>query len=64
MVQLPYPWLMALGAALGRLAMPLMRSRVHIARRNLALALPELDEAAREALLKENFANVGRNNFV
>ncbi|MCD8548628.1 MAG: LpxL/LpxP family Kdo(2)-lipid IV(A) lauroyl/palmitoleoyl acyltransferase [Aeromonadaceae bacterium] len=59
-VQLPFTWLMALGAGLGRLAMPLMGARVRIARRNLALALPELDEAAREALLKENFANVGR----
>lgn len=59
-VQLPYPWLMALGGIMGRLAMPLMHARVHIARRNLALALPELDEAARQALLKENFANVGR----
>ncbi|MGL5947970.1 MAG: LpxL/LpxP family Kdo(2)-lipid IV(A) lauroyl/palmitoleoyl acyltransferase [Aeromonas sp.] len=60
---LPWRWQMALGAQLGRLAARILPSRVAIARRNLAIALPELDTAAREALLKENFANVGRAIF-
>ena len=59
LVQLPYPWQMAIGRRLGRLAMPLMKRRVQIARRNLELALPELDAAERERLLYANFESVG-----
>ncbi|MGL4752283.1 MAG: lipid A biosynthesis lauroyl acyltransferase, partial [Aeromonadaceae bacterium] len=42
LVQLPYPFQMRLGRMLGRLAMHFLKRRVHIARRNLELALPEL----------------------
>lgn len=59
LVQLPYPWLMALGRGLGRLARPLLKSRVKVARRNLELAFPEWNEARREQVLSENFENVG-----
>ena len=59
LVQLPYPWQMALGRKLGRLSMLLLKRRVQIARRNLQLAMPELDDAARERLLVANFESVG-----
>ena len=59
LVQLPYPWQMALGRKLGRLSMLLLKRRVQIARRNLQLAMPELDDAAREQLLVSNFESVG-----
>ncbi|WP_116475143.1 LpxL/LpxP family Kdo(2)-lipid IV(A) lauroyl/palmitoleoyl acyltransferase [Zobellella maritima] len=50
---------MALGRALGRGSMALLKSRVRVARRNLELALPELSLAEREHLLRENFESVG-----
>ena len=59
LVQLPYRWQMALGRKLGRLSMLLLKRRVQIARRNLQLAMPELDDAAREQLLVANFESVG-----
>ncbi len=59
LVQLPYSWQMALGRQLGRTAMSLLKRRVQIARRNLQLALPELDDEARERLLIANFESVG-----
>lgn len=62
-VQLPYPLLMQLGAALGWLSMQILPRRVGIARTNLQLAFPEWDEATREQQIRENFANVGRGIF-
>lgn len=59
LVQLPYAWQMAFGRGLGHLAMRLLKRRVHVARRNLELALPELEQAERERLLRANFASVG-----
>ena len=59
LVQLPYRWQMALGRKLGRLSMLVLKRRVQIARRNLQLAMPELDDAAREQLLVANFESVG-----
>lgn len=59
LVQLPYRWQIALGRKLGRLSMLLLKRRVQIARRNLQLAMPELDDAAREQLLVANFESVG-----
>ncbi|WP_346351538.1 LpxL/LpxP family Kdo(2)-lipid IV(A) lauroyl/palmitoleoyl acyltransferase [Oceanimonas sp. AH20CE76] len=56
---LPWRAQMALGRALGRLAMKPLKSRVKVARRNLELALPELSDAERETLLKANFESVG-----
>ena len=58
--RLPYAWLMRLGAGLGRLAGPLLRSRGHVARRNLELCFPELGDAERTALLRENLRDSGR----
>lgn len=59
LVQLPYAWLLQLGRWLGVLMFRLAGSRRKIARRNLELCFPELSEAQREHLLKENFASTG-----
>lgn len=56
---LPWRVQMALGRGVGRLSMRVLKSRVKIARRNLELALPELDEAERERTLIANFESVG-----
>ncbi|MGL4858131.1 MAG: Kdo(2)-lipid IV(A) acyltransferase [Enterobacteriaceae bacterium] len=58
-VQLPYPLLRHFGLWLGRCAMPLMKKRVAIARRNLQLCFPEMSEQERETLLLNNFASTG-----
>jgi KDO2-lipid IV(A) lauroyltransferase len=58
-VQLPYRFLLLLGRGLGALMYRLARSRRQIARRNLQLCFPELNEKAREHLLRENFASSG-----
>jgi len=58
---LPFPALVALGRGLGRLMLPLARSRRRVAQRNLALCFPELDDRARQALLREHFALLGRS---
>lgn len=59
LARLPWPLQRRLGAAFGALALRLARSRREAARANLALCLPELDEAAREALLRANFRDTG-----
>lgn len=56
---LPWRAQMALGRILGRLSMRVLKSRVKVTRRNLELALPELNEAERERTLKANFESVG-----
>ena len=53
----------ALGTLVGTLAFRLARSRREAARTNLALCLPELDADARDALLRENFRDVGIGLF-
>ena len=58
-IQLPYRALLLLGRGLGALMYRLARSRRKIARRNLQLCFPELNEKAREKLLRENFASSG-----
>src|SRR5690606_24867078 len=63
LARLPWGLQRALGAGVGWLALRLMRSRREAARANLALCLPELDEAQREALLRANFRDVGIGLF-
>jgi KDO2-lipid IV(A) lauroyltransferase len=58
---LPARWQAALGVGLGRLLFVLAASRRRIARRNLALCLPELDTPTREGLLHEHFELLGRS---
>lgn len=57
---LPRRWEMALGAALGRLALRVDRRRRRIASENLAHCLPELSPEARAELLTRNFEHYGR----
>jgi len=56
---LPFPALLAVGRGMGRLARHLPLSYVRVARRNIELCLPELDPAAREALLGRHFESLG-----
>ncbi|MCU1715861.1 lipid A biosynthesis lauroyl acyltransferase [Pseudomonas sp. 5P_3.1_Bac2] len=58
-VQLPYGLLLKLGRGLGWLMFYAAGSRRKIARRNLELCFPQLSLAAREKLLRENFASTG-----
>lgn len=58
-VQLPYPWLLRVGRALGALMYRAAGDRRRIARRNLELCFPEKSAVERKRLLKENFASTG-----
>ena len=60
---LPYRLLMVLGRMLGGLLYHVAGSRRRIAARNLELCMPDLDAAARERLLRENFASMGMTFF-
>lgn len=57
---LPRSWEMAIGAALGRVALALDPKRPRIARENLERCLPELSPAQRKTILRENFEHYGR----
>ncbi len=61
--QLPWPLQRALGRALGTLLRIALPARRRAARRNLELCLPELEGAARERLLRENFRAFGVGVF-
>ncbi len=63
LARLPWPLQRFLGASIGWLALHLSRSRREAARTNLALCLPELDDAQRDALLRANFRDVGIGLF-
>ena len=56
---LPHAALTALGHGAGAIAAHLPGARPHIAARNLALCFPELDDAARAALLADNLRDSG-----
>jgi KDO2-lipid IV(A) lauroyltransferase len=56
---LPYRALYALGRLLGALTRQLPGERRRIAERNLAICFPELDEAARDRLLRTSLADLG-----
>src|SRR5471030_911903 len=59
LVQLPYPWLHALGGWLGRLSMRFLKRRVAITRRNLELCFPNMETKKRERTIINNFASAG-----
>jgi KDO2-lipid IV(A) lauroyltransferase len=63
LARLPWPLQRGLGGITGWVARLLSRSRREAARTNLSLCLPELDDAAREALLRDNFRAVGIGLF-
>ena len=58
---LPLAWQAALGRGLGRLLFALAGSRRRVALRNVQLCLPELDEAARQALVRQHFQWLARS---
>ena len=61
--RLPWPLQRVLGRALGKLMMRLLPDRRDAAQTNLALCLPELPEAQREALLRQSFDDLGIGLF-
>jgi len=63
LARLPWPLQRALGRALGKLLPVLLPARRRVAARNLALCFPELDERQRDALLRQNFADLGIGLF-
>lgn len=56
---LPYAIKIRLGLGLGSLLYRVQGSRVAIARTNIRLCFPELDEAAREAMVRDTFRHFG-----
>ena len=60
LVQLPQPLRMAVGGMLGRLFYRILPYRRKISETNLRIAFPDLDDAARAHLLRENAKSVGR----
>ena len=59
LARLSYPTLLRVGGALGAIAFRLPLPQRRVARRNLALCLPELAGAERERVLREHFRSVG-----
>lgn len=55
----PYALLLKLGRGIGKLGMRLGKSRVHIARTNVNLAFPEMEQQQVEHMVEENFKNTG-----
>lgn len=60
LARLPFPVQAWLGQGLGWLGYLLAWGRRRVARANLALCLPELDDRAREALVREHFGWLGQ----
>ncbi len=60
---LPYSWVMALGRAVGRLALRFAKKRRRIADINLQLCFPEWDERKRQQMIKEHFEALGMGLF-
>jgi KDO2-lipid IV(A) lauroyltransferase len=63
LARLPWPLQRGLGRALGAMLRVGLRDRRAIALRNLELCFPQLDAAARDALLREHFAAIGIGVF-
>lgn len=56
---LPRRWALAFGRVVGRSAMKVLPSRYRMAKSNLELALPELDEAEIKAVVYKSFEHLG-----
>ncbi|ABZ78557.1 lipid A biosynthesis lauroyl (or palmitoleoyl) acyltransferase [Shewanella halifaxensis HAW-EB4] len=56
---LPYAIQIRMGKALGRIAIGLMKKRRNTIKRNLELCFPEMGDAERELLVKQNIENTG-----
>lgn len=59
LAKLSYPALLRTCSALGTLARWVLPVQRRIVRRNLELCLPQLDQSAREQILREHFRNLG-----
>ena len=57
--RLPLSWILSLGKLLGHLAYHVAGSRRHIAEVNIKLCFPELSEAERTQLVKDNLLHTG-----
>ena len=60
---LPYPVLMWLGAAFGRLLYRTLASRRKVAQRNIALCFPDMPKDQQQQLVRQNFEETGRALF-
>ena len=58
---LPFPWVGALGGAVGRLLYRQQGREVRNARVNLAMCFPQLSQAQRESMVRENLIQTGRS---
>jgi len=56
---LPYRWQLVVGRAVGRLGMRVISKRRLIAKRNIELCFPELNDAERADLLRRHFESLG-----
>jgi len=63
LAHLPWSLQRGLGRLLGRVAYRVPNQRRRIARRNLELCFPELDESARERLLRQSYRELGTGVF-
>ncbi|HAJ92380.1 MAG TPA: lipid A biosynthesis lauroyl acyltransferase [Gammaproteobacteria bacterium] len=57
--RLPWAWQLVIGRHIGKLFCRFSSRRRHIAATNLSLCFPELNAAAREGILQEQFASLG-----
>ena len=63
LARLPWGLQRVVGAGFGRLAMWLLPDRRRAARTNIELCFPELDDVARDALLRDSFRDLGIGIF-
>lgn len=63
LARLPWRFQRALGLGIGTLLRRMLPARRRIAQRNLALCFPELDDRARDALLRAHFTALGISLF-
>ncbi|GAB3381027.1 LpxL/LpxP family Kdo(2)-lipid IV(A) lauroyl/palmitoleoyl acyltransferase [Lysobacter fragariae] len=63
LARLPWPLQRMLGRGVGALLRVMLRKRRFVAARNIELCFPELDAAARDALLRRCFAELGIGLF-
>ncbi|QSX79488.1 LpxL/LpxP family Kdo(2)-lipid IV(A) lauroyl/palmitoleoyl acyltransferase [Agrilutibacter solisilvae] len=63
LARLPWPAQRVLGRAVGTLLRVALPARRRVAARNLELCFPELDDRARQALLRESFSQLGIGLF-
>lgn len=60
---LPLRWLMFLGSTIGGMAYRLARKRQHIVATNIYQCFPELDEPAKQQMVKNHFHSAGKAIF-